>query len=299
MSSNRKNTIFVDFGVLPARPPLDSVKAFVEKSMGLEPAGIKCLQLHNTRNGVLIEMADPATATKAAADNNLKHTIRSGEKCFRIPIYVDDNAVDVRVHDLPPGMPNNEIADGMAQYGEVLTITDDVWKNFFPGIPNGVRVLRMKLSKPVPSYVSIKGQLSLATHAGQTPTCRRCGQKSHPEKTCSSVKPKKKTAIVNNKKQDKPATTPIVPAATTTTVPDPISKVTDDDGFRTVEKKGKSIKRQLSIDSKTTPQDKRTQINFDSETEMDEQTLRQISKEDSAKLRTDNFMKWCEFMYMN
>ncbi|EDS39932.1 conserved hypothetical protein [Culex quinquefasciatus] len=85
----------------------------------------------------------------------------------------------------------------------------------------------MKLAKQVPSYVSIKGQLSLATHAGQIPTCRRCGQKSHPEKTCSSAKTKKKTANANQK-NDKPTTTiTIVPAATTitTTVSDPISKV--------------------------------------------------------------------------
>ncbi|XP_039452386.1 uncharacterized protein LOC120431315 [Culex pipiens pallens] len=206
--------------------------------MGLNPAGFKCLQLHNTRNGILIEMADLATATKVAADNHMKHVLRSGEKNFLIPVYVDDNAVDVRVHDLPPGMPNDDIADGMAQYGEVLTITDDVWKNFFPGIPNGVRVLRMKLSKQVPSYVSIKGQLSLATHAGQIPTCRRCGQKSHPEKTCSSAKAKTKTVIANQK-NDKPTTTntTIVPAATTT-VSNPISKVTDDDGRNEVTTQG-------------------------------------------------------------
>ena len=218
MGFSRKNTIFVDFGVLPARPTLDSIKNFVEKSMGLNPAGFKCLQLHNTRNGILIEMADLATATSITATNHLKHTIRSGEKNFRIPVYVDDNAVDVRVHDLPPGMPNDDIANGMAQYGEVLTVTNDVWKNFFPGIPNGVRVLRMKLSKPVPSYVSIKGLLSLATHSGQISTCRRCGQKTHPKKTCSAAKAGKKTTETKTTKPT--STTTIVPDPTTTTVPD-------------------------------------------------------------------------------
>uniref|UniRef100_A0A8D7ZU30 (northern house mosquito) hypothetical protein n=1 Tax=Culex pipiens TaxID=7175 RepID=A0A8D7ZU30_CULPI len=118
MSLARKNTIFVDFRVLPTRPTLDSVKIFVEKSMGLDPAGLKCVQLQNTRNGVLIKMANQATATKAAADNHMKHAIRSGEKMYRIPVYVNDNDVDVRVHDLPPGMPNDDIANGMAQYGD-------------------------------------------------------------------------------------------------------------------------------------------------------------------------------------
>lgn len=296
MSPVRENTIFVDFGVLSARPSLDSVKKFVEKSMGLDPAWFKCLQLHNTRNGVLIEFADLATAKKTAADHNMKHTIRSGEKKFRIPVYVDDNAVHVRVHDLPPGMPNQDIADGMAEFGEVLTIMDEVWKNFFAGIPSGVRVLRMKLSKPVPSYVSIKGQLSLATHPGQTPTCRRCGQKSHPEKTCSAAKAAKKTNT--NNKQTTNANT--IVSKSTTTVSALASKVTtDDDGFSTVGKKGKTIKRQLSAESKTTPKEKRLQINLDTDTEMDEETLKQINEKDSAKLNGANFFKWCEIKYIN
>lgn len=166
----------------------NTVQWFVEKSMGLNFTGLRSIQLHNIHHCVLIEMTDPAAAVKTAAEHHLKHAFRiSPTKKIAIPIYVDDDTVDVRIHDLPPDMSNMQIAEAMRQYGEVLTIRDEVWRDIFAGVPNGVRVLKMKISKPVPSYVTICGLNSLPTHTGQISTRRRCGFQRHVSKSCSEA----------------------------------------------------------------------------------------------------------------
>lgn len=102
MSSVRERTIVVDFSVLPERPKLDIVQRFVEKSLGLLPTNLKSIQLHNIHHCVLIEMADPAAAAETAQQHHLKHAYRINPTTkIAIPVYVDDDTVDVRVHDLP------------------------------------------------------------------------------------------------------------------------------------------------------------------------------------------------------
>ncbi|EDS34007.1 conserved hypothetical protein [Culex quinquefasciatus] len=73
----------------------------------------------------------------------------------KIPIYLDNNATEVRVLDLPLGISNDDVAKVMSKYGEILTITNDRWINFFPGIPNGVRTLRMLLKQPTPKSITV------------------------------------------------------------------------------------------------------------------------------------------------
>ncbi|EDS44504.1 conserved hypothetical protein [Culex quinquefasciatus] len=90
------------------------------------------------------------------------NAVQCPTKKIAIPIYVDDDIVDFRIHDLPPDMSNMQIAEAMLQYGEVLTIRDEVWRDIFAGLPNGVRVIKMKLTKPVLSFVTICG-LQVAT----------------------------------------------------------------------------------------------------------------------------------------
>lgn len=102
MSAVRDRTVVADFSVLPERPKLDIVQRFVEKSLGLRPTDFRSIQLHNIRHSVLIEMADPTAAIKTATAHHLKHAFRiNPTKKIAIPVYVDDDTVDVRIHDLP------------------------------------------------------------------------------------------------------------------------------------------------------------------------------------------------------
>jgi hypothetical protein len=86
------------------------------------------------------------------------------------------------------------VGDGMvvtmlSRYGEVregkrLTYRD------FPGIENGVRQYKVKLSGKVavPSVVNFGSASFFVSHRGQVKTCIRCGQAGHLVKECEVVK---------------------------------------------------------------------------------------------------------------
>lgn len=52
-------------------------------------------------------------------------------------------------------MDNDAISDHTQQYGQVISIQNEVRKNYFSGIPNGVRIFRMRMDKPIPLHITV------------------------------------------------------------------------------------------------------------------------------------------------
>ncbi|KXJ69299.1 hypothetical protein RP20_CCG027911 [Aedes albopictus] len=123
-------------------------------------------------------------ASRYQLDNNCKRTMLCAGKMFRIPVYVDSDAVTVRIHDLPLSMDNSTISDHMLKYGEVISIRNDTWKHYFAGLPNGVRVLRMRLLRDIPSYITIENERTMVSYLSQPKLCYQCGQPAHPKEKC-------------------------------------------------------------------------------------------------------------------
>lgn len=151
----------------------------------------------------------------------------------KIPIYLDNNATEVRVLDLPLGISNDDVVKVMSKYGEILTITNDRWINFFPGIPNGVRTLRMLLKQPTPKSITVNNAAATVTIIGKKSLCK--------------LKAKNKKCADSSKKVDqKSSTQPIEPEPSSSSSKSNNSKPEqnametseideeDNDGFETV-----------------------------------------------------------------
>lgn len=194
MPSYRQNSLVVDLNVLPSIPDIETIRKFLTKDVALDSSKVRNLQLNISMNQVIIEMATPDQAAEIAGTHSAKHCIIYEKKKFYIPLYVEDDSTPVKVHDLPPNMPNHLIAAQLQQYDKVTSIYDEVWRNFFPGIPNGVRVVRIKLEKPIPSFFKIDGLLAYIVYPKQKKTCRHCSRKLHPGQKCTSTKTKVTTS---------------------------------------------------------------------------------------------------------
>lgn len=155
MASHRKNTLVVDFSVLPKRPILEQVEEFLRDIIKLDLADVKNIQLHNIKNCVFIEMNGAGVAPRLQQQHHLRHFFEYQGVRYFIPVYVDGPTTTVRIHDLPPQMCNKAISNHLQQCGKVISIQNEVWKNYFSGIPNGVRVVRMKVEKQIPSYIVV------------------------------------------------------------------------------------------------------------------------------------------------
>ncbi|XP_039430295.1 uncharacterized protein LOC120413478 [Culex pipiens pallens] len=196
MSKYRRNAVVLDFNVMPIKPDIETVSKFIAKGLTLDLKRTKNLQFNNSRNLVIIELGSPEEASVLADQHNLKHNLRWSGRNFAIPIFVEDNAIQVRVHDLPPHMPNDLITSHLEAYGEVRSIRNEVWRDYFPGIPNGVRAVRMVLSKPIPSFIQVESDLAYISYNQQVKTCRHCAKPLHNGKKCDEIK---KSYDYNNK----------------------------------------------------------------------------------------------------
>lgn len=205
MGANRENTLVVDFSVLPKRPESFAVQKFMYEELKLDLSDATNIHFHNVRNVVFVEMIDATTALQYHNNHHLKRVMKVDKLEFRIPVYVDDGAVNVRVHDLPPRTSNAVLKERLQHFGCILSISREMWKNYFPGVYNGVRVVRMCLTKPIPSYLTIDGETTLVTYRNQIKTCRICGQKSHPRQKCATSS---KRPITTNKTDDNINTVP-------------------------------------------------------------------------------------------
>lgn len=182
---NRKNCAVIDFSVIPTKPKPSRVHEFITSKVKLNWSQVKGLQLNNVMSRVFLKMDSPEAVEQLVEANNMKHTIEFKGTTYEIPFFVADGAVDVKLHDLPFDMANVTIVEHMRAYGEVLSIKNDTWQTLFKGLPNGVRILRMRITKPVPSYVVVAGEMTLCTHKNQIPTCRHCGRRVHYTMKCS------------------------------------------------------------------------------------------------------------------
>lgn len=176
-------TFVINFRVVPNKLKYPEIFAFITNKLGLSVTDLKHLQITNSR--VFIGTDSPQTAQDIVQDHNMQHQIEQDGKLYRIPLSMEDGSVEVRIHDLRPRINNKQVAIRMREYGEILSIREEVWKDYCPGVPNGVRVLRMKLSKAIPSYISVDTDMTLVTYKGQVATCKHCNRRVHYSQKCS------------------------------------------------------------------------------------------------------------------
>ena len=120
--------------------------------------------------------------------HNKKWAIEIDGNKYEVPVTAPDNAIRVRVHNLPPQIPNNLIIQRFSRYGEAVSLKEETWKDFFGEFPNGVRILRMRLSKQIASYVPIDGEQAYVVYRNQIRTCKHCVRPLHIGRTCAGTR---------------------------------------------------------------------------------------------------------------
>lgn len=193
MTSSVDRTFVINFRVVPNKLKYPEIFAFITNKLGLAVTDLKHLQITNSR--VFVGTDSPQTAQNVVQEHNMQHQLESNGKSYTIPISMEDGSVEVRVHDLRPRITNRQLAMRMREYGEIFSIRDEVWKDYCPGVPNGVRIVRMKLSKPIPSYVTVETEMTLVTYKGQVATCKHCNRNVHYTQKCSDYAKSLQTSV--------------------------------------------------------------------------------------------------------
>ena len=127
-----------------------------------------------------------------------KFAIKYNDTTHHMRLYVEDGGTDVKLHHLPPKMPEEWIAEYLSSYGEIIHIKHEMCKSqLFPQTPSGVRVARVRMTAPIPSFINIKGYSSHCTYTNQIQTCRHCNQEVHFGASCAENRTKLSTQNKN------------------------------------------------------------------------------------------------------
>lgn len=197
MASTVDRTFVISFRSVPSKLKYIDISNFIVQKLNFELHQIKHLQVTNGR--VYVGTESPEVAQSMVQEHNMKHQVEFDGKLYTIPISMEDGTIEVKIHDLRPKINNQQLVNRMKEYGVVTAIREETWKDFFPGVPNGVRILRMKLLKPIPSYITVEAEMTLVTYRGQSATCKHCHRNVHFSQTCSEYAKSLKPPSVNDR----------------------------------------------------------------------------------------------------
>lgn len=123
-------------------------------------------------------------------------TAEANEKALSVPfgsvagcqVFISDTqnrTVLVKIYECPNEMPDTFVIGRLSKYGSVLSFRRDLLAD---GICNGIHTARMHLIQPVPSLLSIAGELVFINYPGQARTSRKCGDEGHEATSCRVVR---------------------------------------------------------------------------------------------------------------
>jgi hypothetical protein len=187
MANYRPNCFVIDLNNVTKRMDSKTVHHFVLEKLKVPPDEVVAFQINYQKKLVFIEVQTNEKAISIVTENHLKQTINFENVDFTVSLFMVDGGVDIKLHDLPPRMDLFLIHDKMREYGEILKITEEKWGAGFPfeNVSNGVRIVRMKLTQNIPSYITIAGETTYVTYKNQIITCKWCGQRLHYGKSCA------------------------------------------------------------------------------------------------------------------
>ena len=178
----RENTFRVDYSQFPKPLSHDEIHKFVGKELGLTRENVLLLQPCRRFGCTFVKFNNLELAEKIVEQHDGKHEFVVDKKTYKLRIALEDGAVEVKLLELPESISNEQIADFLADYGEVLSVRDLLWDdryNDFSGIKTGVRIARMVVTKNIPSLVTIQGEETTVGYKGQRQTCLHCHEFVH------------------------------------------------------------------------------------------------------------------------
>ena len=139
---------------------------------------IACLQ--RKMNGeVVITFKDPATKEKFLRLNALK----IGRENYAVQ-DIDNPLTFLTIFDAPFELSDFAIINRLSPYCEVLHHRRGRF-DFASNVYNGLRHYRVRIIKPIPSFLRFGRSLIFLKHQGQVPTCRRCNLPGHFSNQCT------------------------------------------------------------------------------------------------------------------
>lgn len=182
----RENTFRIEYANVPKKPSFEEVHEFIGTVLGMTHEEVKRIQCSRTVGCAFVTASDLSVAQRVVEQHDDKHDIEFEGKLYRLRLKMEDGAVDVKLYDLPIDVMDDQITEFLSDYGEVLSIHEQMWgaTYLFGGYPTGVRIAKMVVKHNIPSYITIDGETTHVSYYRQQLTCRHCTEFVHSGISC-------------------------------------------------------------------------------------------------------------------
>lgn len=193
MDSLRKQNFFID--IREVRKLRDeNIFNFIAKNLKLTPSDVAAIQIDRIEGKVFVELQTQEAVQKVVEEYDNKYVLNYNGATHRMRLYIEDGGTDVKLHHLPPKMPEEWIVDYLSNFGEIISVKQEMCRSqFFSQTPSGVRIVRIRMTTPIPSFINIKGYSSHCTYSNQIQTCKHCNQEVHFGISCAENRAKLST----------------------------------------------------------------------------------------------------------
>lgn len=185
---HRVNTLCLNLRSVPQRPTALKVHQFIHDKIKLKVDQVEAIQYDYLRGVVFIQVIHEDLVAKILDQHpdHLQFRHENG-KDYAVELSGNEGLVTVRIHHVPINVPNAVIVAALGIYGTMSgNARNEVWNSELPyPVYTGVRAVRMKLKKSIPSFIDIAGYRTLITYPGQQRTCMSCGDTSHFRAECT------------------------------------------------------------------------------------------------------------------
>ncbi len=101
------------------------------------------------------------------------------------PMVAFDKLTSVFVSHIPPRVTDDQFVKAFSPFGQVVSVKPLLLR-LQPSVFSGTRLIRMAVSKPIPSFFQVMGFPGLVRYRGQPFQCFRCQELGHCYRECPS-----------------------------------------------------------------------------------------------------------------
>jgi hypothetical protein len=180
--AKRHNTLVCTFDPTSPRITAYDIHEWIYASLRIPEGDVQIIQIDGVRRQVFIKLtgSDKVTAVLRDTGDQVEYKYPTGDVSFVSLTMAGMGTKRVRVANLPPEVPDKTLRASLALYGKVLDIQVEKWsKAYRYEVANGIRQVRLLLTKPAPSHSTVAGPRFFLSYEGQPATCYGCGEVGH------------------------------------------------------------------------------------------------------------------------
>ncbi len=144
----------------------------------LDPNTVRTVQATSKRQFLLEFSSLPAASSMMSAGIDI-------EGVHLTPMVAFDKLTSVFVSRIPPRVPDDQFIKAFSPFGRVVSVKP-LPLRLQPGVFSGTRLIRMAVSKPMPSFLQVMGFPGLVRYHGQPFQCFRYRELGHCYRECPS-----------------------------------------------------------------------------------------------------------------